>query len=208
MSSPFLSRVLLAAALACAALAAEPARTMVFFGDSITAGYGLDEPAEEAFPALIQKKLDASGRSWRVVNAGLSGETTSGGLRRIEWVLRQPIDVFVLALGANDGLRGIEPAISRRNLQGIIDRVRAKNPAVKILLAGMQMPPTLGPEYTRDFAMIYPDLAEKNRLALVPFLLEGVGGTTEYNQADGIHPNAEGHRMVAKTVWAHLLPLL
>lgn len=208
MSSPFLSKVLLAAALTCAALAAEPARTIVFFGDSITAGYGLDEPAEEAFPALIQKKLDASGRSWRVVNAGLSGETTSGGLRRVEWVLRQPIDVFVLALGANDGLRGIEPAISRRNLQGIIDRVRAKNPAVKILLAGMQMPPTLGPEYTRDFAMIYPELAEKNRLALVPFLLEGVGGTTEYNQADGIHPNAEGHRMVAKTVWAHLLPLL
>lgn len=196
-------------ALVSAALAAElPPRTIVFFGDSITAGFGLEEPAEQAFPALIQKRLSAAGRTWRVVNAGLSGETTSGGLRRVEWVLRQPVDVFVLELGGNDGLRGIEPAVSRQNLQGIIARVRAKYPAVKILITGMQMPPTLGPDYTRDFAGIYPELAEKNHVALLPFLLDGVGGSSELNQGDGIHPNAEGHRKVAETVWMHLLPLL
>lgn len=209
MSRPFFPSALVACALAVAAIAAEaPPRTIVFFGDSITAGFGLEEPAEQAFPALIQKKISETGRTWRVVNAGLSGETTAGGLRRVEWVLRQPVDIFVLELGANDGLRGIEPAVSRQNLQGIIDRVRAKNPAVKILLAGMQMPPTLGPDFTRDFAAIYPELAAKNHVALVPFLLEGVGGITELNQSDGIHPNAEGHLVVAKTVWAHLLPLL
>jgi acyl-CoA thioesterase-1 len=209
MSSYFFRAVLAGAALASAALAAEASpRTLVFFGDSITAGFGLDEPAEQAFPALIQRKLAAAGRPWRVVNAGLSGETTSGGLRRIEWVLRQPVDVLVLELGGNDGLRGIEPAVSRQNLQGIIDRVRAKNPAVKILLAGMQLPPSLGPEYTRDFAAIYAELAAKNHVALLPFLLEGVGGSSELNQADGIHPTAEGHRMVAENLWVRLLPLL
>jgi acyl-CoA thioesterase-1 len=182
--------------------------TIVFFGDSLTAGLGLAEPAEEAFPAVIQKRLAAAHRPWRVVNAGLSGETTSGGLRRVEWILRQPVDVFVLELGGNDGLRGIEPAVSRKNLQGIIDRVRAKNPATKILLAGMQMPPSLGPDYVRDFAAIYPDLAEKNHLALVPSLLERVGLSTELNQADGIHPTAEGHAIVADTVWKYLDPLL
>jgi acyl-CoA thioesterase-1 len=142
------------------------------------------------------------------VNAGLSGETTSGGLRRIEWVLRQPVDVLVLELGGNDGLRGIEPAVSRRNLQGIIEKVRAKNPAAKILLTGMQMPPSFGPEYTHEFAVMYPELAEKNQIALVPFLLEGVGGHPELNQPDGIHPTAEGHVLVARTVWKFLEPLL
>ncbi len=183
-------------------------RTIVFFGDSLTAGLGLAEPAEEAFPGLIQKKLAAAHRPWRVVNAGSSGETTSGGLRRVDWILRQPVDVFVLELGGNDGLRGIEPAVSLKNLQGIIDRVRVKNPAVKILLAGMQMPPSLGPDYTRDFAAIYPALAEKNQLALVPFLLEGVGLRADLNQPDGIHPTAEGHAVVAETVWKYLAPLL
>jgi acyl-CoA thioesterase-1 len=189
--------------------AAEPApRTVVFFGDSLTAGFGLEEPAEQSFPGLIRQKLAGAGSGWRVVNAGLSGETTSGGLRRVEWILRQPVDVFVLELGGNDGLRGIEPAISRQNLQGIIDRVRAKSPAAKILLAGMQLPPSLGLDYVRDFSAIYPELAEKNRLALIPFLLEGVGGSAELNQADGIHPTAEGHRVLAKTVWRYLAPLL
>lgn len=208
MKRTFFSLTLLILA-AAAALAAAPAqRTLVFFGDSLTAGFGLDEPAAESFPELIQRRLTAAGLGWRVVNAGLSGETTSGGLRRVEWILRQPVDVLVLELGGNDGLRGIEPAVSRQNLQGIIDRVRARYPAVKILLAGMQLPPSLGPEYVRDFAAIYPALAQANHLALIPFLLEGVGGSAELNQADGIHPNAEGHRIVAQTVWTHLAPLL
>ena len=183
-------------------------RTIVFFGDSLTAGLGLAEPAEEAFPGLIQKKLAAAHRAWRVVNAGLSGETTSGGLRRVEWILRQPVDVFVLELGGNDGLRGIEPVVSRANLQGIIDRVRTKNPATKILLTGMQMPPALGADYIRDFAAIYAELAEKNHVAFVPFLLEGVGLRTDLNQADGIHPTAEGHAIVAENIWKYLEPLL
>ena len=182
--------------------------TMVFFGDSLTAGLGLAEPAEEAFPGVIQKKLTAAHQPWRVVNAGLSGETTAGGLRRVDWILRQPVDVFVLELGGNDGLRGIEPAVSLKNLQGIIDRVRVKNPAVKILLAGMQMPPSLGPDYTRDFAAIYPALADQNHVALVPFLLEGVAARSDLNQADGIHPTAEGHAIVAENVWKVLKTLL
>ena len=187
--------------------AANP-RTLVFFGDSLTAGYGLAEPAEQAFPALIQKKIDAAHLPWRVVSAGLSGETTSGGLRRIDWVLRQPIDAIVLELGGNDGLRGIEPAVSRSNLQGIIDRIRAKNPATTIVLAGMIMPPSLGADYVHDFAAMYPALAEQNHLALVPFLLEGVGGDSDLNQRDGIHPTAAGHAMVAENVWKVLKPLL
>src|SRR5258708_4766671 len=150
-------------------------RTVVFFGDSLTAGYGLAEPAAQAFPGLIQEKLAASHPGWRVINAGLSGETTSGGLRRVDWILRQPVDIFVLELGGNDGLRGIEPTLSYANLQLIVDRVRAKYPSAKILLAGMQMPPSLGSGYTRDFAAIYPALAEKNGLKLVPSLLDGVG---------------------------------
>jgi acyl-CoA thioesterase-1 len=196
-------------ALAVVALCAEPApRTIVFFGDSLTAGYGLAEPAEEAFPAVIQKKLAAAPSPWRVVNAGSSGETTAGGLRRVDWILRQPLDIFVLELGANDGLRGIEPAVSSANLQGIIDRVRAKYPAAKILLAGMQMPASFGADYVRDFAAIYPTLAEKNHIALVPFLLDGVALRAELNQGDGIHPTAAGHALVADTVWKYLAPLL
>ena len=184
------------------------AHTMVFFGDSLTAGYGLENPGAEAYPAVIQKKIDAAHLPWRVVNAGLSGETSSGGLRRLDWVLRTPPDAFVLALGANDGLRGIEPAVTRANLTRIIARVREMNPRVVILLAGMQMPPNLGPDYTRDFATLFPEIAKQNHATLVPFLLEGVGGQPELNQADGLHPTAEGHRRVAETVWSHLLPLL
>jgi acyl-CoA thioesterase-1 len=123
-------------------------------------------------------------------------------------VLRQPVDAFVLALGGNDGLRGIEPAITRANLLRIIARLREKNPAIVVLVAGMQMPPNLGPEYTRDFAMIFPAVAKEARATLIPFLLEGIGGDPDLNQPDGIHPTAEGHRKIAETVWAHLLPLL
>jgi acyl-CoA thioesterase-1 len=216
MNAQFSRLFLLWLALGAAALpAADPPaagpvapRTIVFFGDSLTAGHGLEDPANEAFPALIRKKIEAAHLAWRVVNAGLSGETTSGGVRRVEWILRQPVDVFVLELGGNDGLRGIEPAVSRTNLQTIIDRVRARYPAAKIVLAGMQLPPTLGPDYTRDFAVIYAALAEKNHLTLVPFLLDGVGDRPEFNQRDNIHPTAEGHAIVAETVWKILRPLL
>ncbi len=202
---------LLCTALLCGAFAAArgaETHTLVFFGDSLTAGYGLDDPTDDAYPALIQKKLEDAHLPWHVVNAGLSGETTAGGLRRVDWVLRQPVDIFVLALGGNDGLRGIDPDISERNLQGIIDRVRAKNPAAKIVLAGMIMPPIMGEEYTRAFSEMYPALAKKNGLTLVPFMLAGVGGIAELNQADGIHPTPRGHAIIADTMWKTLRPLV
>ncbi len=184
--------------------AAVAPRTMVFFGDSLTAGAGLDP--DEAYPAVIQRKLDDAGRSWRVVNAGVSGDTTSGGLRRLDWVLRQPVDLIVIELGGNDGLRGIPLAVTRANLQAMIDRVRALRPGARIVLAGMRMPANLGPDYIREFDAIFPALAARNRVQLIPFLLEGVGGVPELNQADGIHPTAEGHRKIAETVWAVLAP--
>ena len=187
--------------------AAEP-RTIVFFGDSLTAGYGLDDPSAEAFPAVIQAKIDRAGLPWRVVNAGLSGETSAGGLRRVDWILRQPVDVFVLELGGNDGLRGIPPENTAANLQAIVDRVRAKSPAARIVLAGIAAPPNMGEEFTRAFAAVFPALAEKNHLPLIPFLLEGVAVRPELNQPDGIHPNVKGHALVAETVWTVLRPLL
>ncbi len=180
--------------------------TIVFFGDSLTAGFGLDP--DEAYPALVQKKIDETGRPWRIVNAGLSGETTAGGLRRLDWILRQRMDVFVIELGGNDGLRGIPPETSRSNLQTMIERIRAKHPRVTIVLAGMQLPANMGPEHTRRFAAIYPELAKANQAVLIPFLLDGVGGIPSLNQADGIHPTAEGHKIVAATVWQALQPLL
>ena len=200
--------VLLASfALFAGGLAAAETRTIIFFGDSLTAGYGLDSP-DAAFPALIQQKIDAAGLPWRCVNAGLSGETTAGGLRRLDWILRQPVDIFVIELGANDGLRGIPVESSRANLQAMIDRIRGRYPHVIVVLAGMKLPPNLGGDYTLRFAAMYPDLARANHLTLVPFLLDGVGGVTSLNQADGIHPTAEGHQIVAETVWRVLQPLL
>ena len=187
--------------------AADP-RTLVFFGDSLTAGYGLEDPATQAYPALVQEKIAAAGLPWRVVNAGLSGETTSGGARRIDWILRQPVDVFVLALGGNDGLRGIEPGISRAGLERIMERVREKNPAARLVVAGMMMPPMLGADYTREFSALYPELAKKYSATLIPFLLAGVGGDPALNQDDQIHPTARGHAVVAETVWRALQPLL
>jgi acyl-CoA thioesterase-1 len=182
--------------------------TIIFFGDSLTAGYGLPDPSSEAYPALIQQKIDEAGLPWRSVNAGLSGETTSAGLRRVDWILRQPVDIFVLALGANDGLRGIDPAVARENLEKIVDRVRAKNPKVKVVLAGMQIPPAMGREFSRKFERVFPEVAEKTDATLVPFLLEGVGGSVELNQPDRIHPTAKGHVLIAETVWKVLRPLL
>ena len=185
-----------------------PPKTILFFGDSLTAGYGLDDSDTLAFPGLIQQKITDDGLAYRVVNAGLSGETTAGGLRRIDWILRGPIDIFVLELGANDGLRGLVPALAAKNMQGLLDKVRAKNPAVKLVLAGMEMPTSMGADYAREFAAIYPVLAQANQATLIPSLLEGVGGVPELNLPDGIHPTAAGHRIVAETVWRWLRPLL
>ena len=181
-------------------------KNIVFFGNSLTAGYGLDP--REAFPALIQDKLDSLGLKYNVINAGLSGETTSGGNSRVDWVLNQKPDVFVLELGANDGLRGIPLEETRANLQSIIDKVRKKNPEVEIILAGMQIPPNMGPEYTSEFRIIYPDLAKSNEIALIPFLLDGVAGNPQLNQRDGIHPTSDGQVIVASNVWAVLGELI
>lgn len=183
-------------------------RTLLCFGDSLTAGYGLADPSTEAFPAQLEARIRTAGLDWKVVNAGLSGETTAAGLRRVDWVLRQPVDVVLLALGANDGLRGIEPAVSRRNLEDIIARVRAKFPAAVIVLAGMQLPPSYGEDYVRAFSTIFPEVAKATGAAFVPFLLDGVGGRAELNQADEIHPNAAGHAIIAGTLWKTLEPLL
>jgi acyl-CoA thioesterase-1 len=181
-------------------------KVILCFGDSLTAGYGL-EPSQ-AFPAVIQEKINTRGWKFRVVNAGLSGETTAGGLRRIDWVLQRPVDVLVLALGANDGLRGLPVDNAKQNLQAIIDRTRGKYPQVKVVLAGMRVPSNLGREYTSRFRAIFPELAETNNAALIPFLLEGVGGVSELNLPDGIHPTAEGQKIVAENVWKVLEPVL
>lgn len=190
------------------ALRAVEPHALVFFGDSITAGFGLDDPAQDAYPALIQRRIDSERLPWKVVNAGLSGETTAAGLRRVDWVLRQHVDLFVLALGGNDGLRGISPALTGENLSAIIGRVRARYPAAAILLAGMRMPPNMGEDYTRRFAAVFPATAERERVELIPFLLEGVGGRPQFNQADGIHPNVAGHVLIAGALWQVLRPHL
>ncbi|UHG92615.1 arylesterase [Spirosoma oryzicola] len=179
---------------------------ILFYGNSLTAGYGV-EPSQ-AFPALVGQKIDSAGLAYQVVNAGLSGETTAGGKSRISWVMRQPVSVFVLELGGNDGLRGIPLKATRQNLQAIIDTVRQKSPQATIVLAGMQIPPNLGTEYTREFRGLYKELADKNKLVLIPFLLEGVGGVAKLNQPDGIHPTPAGHKIVANTVWNILRPVL
>jgi acyl-CoA thioesterase-1 len=174
-------------------------KTILFFGNSLTAGLGV-EPSQ-AFPALIKQKIDSAGLKFKTVNAGVSGETSSGGNARIDWILKQPLDVFVLELGANDGLRGIPVEETRKNLQSIIDKVVAKYPTAKLVMAGMRVPPNMGKKYGEDFHKIFEDLAEKNKMALIPFLLEDVGGVRELNQQDGIHPTAEGHKIVANNVW-------
>ncbi len=181
-------------------------KTVLFFGNSLTAGYGL-EPSE-AFPALIQQKIDSAKLDYNVINAGLSGETSAGGKNRISWVLRQPVDVFVLELGANDGLRGIELKSTKQNLQAIIDTVKTKNPDVRIVLAGMEIPPNMGATYTTQFRNLYKELARENGSELIPFLLEGVGGIPKLNQADGIHPTAEGNKIVSQNIWKVLEPVL
>ena len=182
-------------------------RRILFFGDSLTAGYGLEDPSD-AFTAVLARRIDSLGWDWEVVNAGLSGETSAGGDGRIDWVLQQPVDVFVLELGANDGLRGIPVEETARNLQSIIDKVRKASPGARLVMAGMQAPPNMGTAFTDRFRRVFPEVAERNGMVLIPFLLEGVAGEPALNQPDGIHPTPEGQRLVAETVWKALRPLL
>jgi len=177
-------------------------KRILFFGDSITAGYGIDE--KKAFPAIIQQKIDSLGLPWKAVNAGLSGETSAGGLRRIDWLLREPVHVLVLELGGNDGLRGVAPSDTQENLEKIIDRTREKYPDAVIILAGMQIPPNLGQDYAKAFASVYTTIARNKNAQLIPFILEGVGGVPELNLPDGIHPTPQGHSIIANTVWESL----
>ena len=179
---------------------------VLFFGTSLTAGLGLDP--EQAFPALIEKKAAAEGLPIKVVNAGLSGETTAGAARRIDWVLRTPVDMVVIEEGANDALRGLSPSAARANLERVIAVVRQKQPAAKIVLVQMEAPPNLGPAYARSFRTIYSDIAKKEGIPLLPFLLEGVAGIPRLNQPDGLHPNLAGERIVADNLWRALKPIL
>ncbi len=182
-------------------------KTILCFGDSITAGYGLDD-SNDGYPAVLQQKIDSLNLDYTVINSGVSGETSAGGKSRIEWVIEQDIDIFLLELGANDGLRGVPLSETRSNLQSIIDAVQKKNPEIKIILAGMELPPNMGKEYTTGFRQLYADLAKKNKVAFIPFILKDVGGIASLNQSDGIHPTIEGHKIVANTVWETLKPLL
>lgn len=181
-------------------------QNILFFGTSLTAGYGLDP--DQAYPAIIQKKVDSLNLPYKVINGGLSGETSAAGKSRISWLLKQPVGIFVLELGANDGLRGLSVPETSANLQAVIDKVKARYPKVKLVMAGMQMPPNMGAKYTSDFKAVFSSLAKKNQMVYVPFLLEGVGGVARLNQEDGIHPTAEGQKILAENVWARLKPLL
>jgi acyl-CoA thioesterase-1 len=189
-----------------ALFAAEPKRNLVILGDSIAAGYGLDP--DQAYPALLQEKIDQAHLPYHVVNGGQSGDTTAGGLRRISWYLKQPIDTLLIELGGNDGLRGTDPAETEKNLQAIIDKTKAQYPAARIVIAGMQMPASMGQDYARRYREVFVNVAKKNNATLIPFLLEGVGGRAELNQPDRIHPTAEGHKIVAETIWKVIEPLL
>ena len=205
MINKIISLLFLATMLVTPLRSAEP-KTILVLGDSIAAGYGLD--SDEAFPALLQEKITKAGLNYKVVNAGLSGDTTAGGLRRIGWLLKQPVDVLLLELGGNDGLRGIDPAETERNLKGIIEKVRQKNPNTTVAIAGMQMPENMGKDYTTRFREVFGRVATEQSATLIPFLLEGVGGKAELNQPDRIHPTAEGHKIIAATIWKVLQPVL
>ncbi|MEQ8243316.1 arylesterase [Fulvivirga sp.] len=181
-------------------------KTILFYGDSLTAGYGLSK--EQAFPAIIDRKLNSNSDQYKIINAGLSGETTAGGLNRLDWILKEPVDIFILELGANDGLRGLPLSQTESNLQQIIDKVKEKNPNVEVIIAGMMVPPNLGEDYTENFRSIFPRIAKKNNAALIPFLLQGVAGNENLNLADGIHPNVEGHKIVANNVLEVIRSLL
>jgi acyl-CoA thioesterase-1 len=181
-------------------------KTIIFYGDSLTAGYGL--APENAFPALIDEMLGEQGLDYKVVNAGVSGETSSGGLTRIDWILNQKVDIFVLELGANDGLRGIPTAQTYENLTAIIKKVKEKNPECEIVVAGMMVPPNMGADYANQFSEIFPSLAKNTGATLMPFLLVDVAGDPALNLPDGIHPNIQGHKIVANNLMSVLAPLL
>jgi len=181
-------------------------KNILMFGDSITAGYGLSE--EQAYPALIQDKIDSLGLDHNVINAGLSGETTAGGARRVDWILQQEIDIFLLGLGGNDGLRGIDPDNTKKNLITIIEKVREKDPDIDIILAGMEAPPNLGQKYTSEFRSVFSEVAAEKDVIFMPFLLEDVAGVKEFNQPDGIHPTGEGQQIIANHIWTYIEPLL
>jgi acyl-CoA thioesterase-1 len=191
---------------AIAAQSSAQSKTILCFGNSLTAGYGLAK--EESWPMIIQQKLEAASFDYEVMQSGLSGETSAGGVSRIKWVMKKPVDIFILELGPNDGLRGLPLEQTRINLQRIIDYVKSKNPNVKVLIAGMRVPPNMGPEYSEKFNVLFKDLAAENNAALIPFFLEGVAGIPSLNLSDGIHPNKEGQKIVAETVWENLKLLL
>jgi len=180
---------------------------IVILGDSITAGFGLDDP-NQAYPAILQQKIDAAGLPYTVANAGLSGDTTAGGLRRVDWALGEGAEVLIIALGGNDGLRGLSPNQTEENLLGIIKKARAKSPGITVIIAGMQMPENMGREFVDKFSAVFPRVAQEAGVTLLPFLLEGVGGVPELNQADMIHPTPEGQKKVAENVWKVLEKVL
>jgi len=181
-------------------------KTILFYGDSITAGYGIG--TDLAFPNLIEDELKKNGHEVEVVNGGLSGETSAGGVTRIDWMLNRKYDIFVLELGANDGLRGLPISETKKNLQEILNRVKAKYPETKVIIAGMMVPPNMGTEYSSEFAGVFKELANKNEASLIQFLLKDVGGIEKLNQPDGIHPNAEGHQIIAKNIYPLISNLL
>src|SRR5690606_3129 len=185
----------------------ESTKRILFFGNSLTAGLGLDDQSE-AFPALIQAKIDSLGLGYTCINAGLSGETSAGGKDRIDWLLKDKIDVFVLELGANDGLRGISPDATYQNLNEIVNKVKKAYPDCKLVLTGMMVPPSMGDQYFKDFAAIFPKLAKEQNMTLAPFLLDKVAGIQSLNQGDGVHPTKEGQQILAENVWTHLKTIL
>jgi acyl-CoA thioesterase-1 len=190
--------------LALAPAAARAESVIVALGDSLTAGLGV--APDEAYPALLEARLRREGRAYRVINAGVSGDTTAGGLRRVDWALRAKPEIVIVALGANDGLRGQSPSAMRDNLEAIVARLQAAG--ARVLLAGMRLPPNYGADYTREFEAVYPAVARRAKVAFMPFLLDGVAADARLNQADGIHPSAAGHAVIAERIWPHLRPLL
>ena len=182
-------------------------KTILCFGDSITAGYGLED-SNEAYPALLQKKIDSLELNYTVINSGLSGETTAGGRSRLSWVMKQKVDIFLLELGGNDGLRGIPLTETKANLKAIIETVQTESPNTRIILAGMELPPNMGKDYTTEFRELFAEIASQYDVAFIPFILKDVGGIKALNQNDGIHPTAEGHKIVANTVWEVLRPMV
>lgn len=200
----------LASAMLCwfllVAATAAAQRNLLFLGDSITAGFGIE--LSQAFPARIQERINAKGWPFRVVNAGQSGDTSAGGLGRLNWLLKNRVDILVLELGANDGLRGLPVEVTQKSLQAIIDRTKRKYPDVKVVIAGMKVPPNMGADYGRRFEAQFAELAKKNKAVLIPFILDGVGGVRELNLPDGMHPTAKGHEIIARTVWKTLEPML